>query len=585
MALLLDTFDISSDVKIEVYGSTSFIIGQSKIGGPALIGDQTPVWHPLDCGVTNVEIRRGFTVDQGILPSLEVGSSVIELQGFSVDPQLNPLFQLNAEIRILVQSNPDTAPGYTPIFVGFIDSIQTTYTADGYVNATVEATDWLSKILNITVDDYYVAEAETFDIRVQRVFDQYILPKYPGLAVTTNWFPAYTGSVFPPEPGGTRTTGDILNELVQGEAGMLIASRTGEVYGFGRYYYDNVIINPTYVPPVNSNLILNSALETNLNGWIGNNCNVELSTAQAFQGTKSIKATYTGLNGGPFFGPAGNRMPIEAGYSYTGSMYVKSESLTKKLRVALLWYNAVSGGAKLAETEGELLTISGSSWTRVRATGTAPAGATHVAFTVRPNTTVPAGQVAYFDAALLEEGTILKTWYENEFDEGAPLGVPDWWGFSNVHNESLDHICMGDVATAFGKNEIANEITVALSYDAGTQVIVKNTNSIDALGSLPFGIDLNLDAPAGNPTQYIQSWADDLSLPDGRIRVTNVEWSPIRNDGRLNNSWDWDPGSKIVKVHLAYMSHTIDETYVLSGMTHTITPTTWTMTAELWKGI
>jgi hypothetical protein len=222
---------------------------------------------------------------------------------------------------------------------------------------------------------------------------------------------------------------------------------------------------------------------------------------------------------------------------------------------------------------------------RLSVTGVAPANANYVAFTVNPNTTIPAGQTAYFDGALMEEGSLLRTWYENTVDEGEPLDVPDWWGFSNVHNESLDHICMGDVDTSFGKNEVANEITLDLTYDAGTQVIVRNTSSISALGALPFQASLNLFAPTNNAEQYLQSWADDLSIPDGRLRVTNVQWSPIRRDGRVNNSWDWDPGSKVIKVHINYPSHIIDDTYIVSRLTHNITPDNWIMSAELWKGI
>uniref|UniRef100_UPI0037BEF66A hypothetical protein n=1 Tax=Flavobacterium sp. TaxID=239 RepID=UPI0037BEF66A len=86
------TFRIDEDVKIELYGSTSFIIGESKLGGPALLGDLSPTWHPLTCGVVSVDIDRGFSVNQSILPTLEVGTASIVLSGFAVDPTLNPLF-------------------------------------------------------------------------------------------------------------------------------------------------------------------------------------------------------------------------------------------------------------------------------------------------------------------------------------------------------------------------------------------------------------------------------------------------------------------------------------------------------------
>jgi len=581
----LDVFDIARDVKISVYGTTSFVIGQSRINGPALIGDETPMWHPLECGVSSMVIDKGFSVDQGILANLEVGTARFELQGFAVDPTLNPLFQLNAQVEVKIQANPDTAPGYETIFVGFIDDIQTSYQADGLINVTVEATDWISKIMNVTIDAWERDVAETFDVRVQALFNDYILPVYPNLSVGTNWYPSYTGSVFPPEDRYNITSGELLTELIQGEAGMVVAANSGEVYGFGRYYWDNAIINPTYVPGISTNLIANSSLETGIQGWIGNNCNIEYSTEEAWQGTHSIKATYTGLVGGPYYGPSGSRVPIEEGKTYTASMYVKSTTLTKQLRGTLLWYSALESGTRLSKTDGELTIVNTGDWVRVHVTGTAPAGATHVAFTVNPNTTIPIGQTAYFDAALMEEGTILKSWYENTFDQGEPLDVPEWWGFSNVHNESLDHFCMGDVDTQVGKSDTANEITVSLSYDEGTNVLVRNQSSINYLGTLPYQVSLNLHAPSGTPDQYIQSWADDLSIPDGKTRVNSITWSPIRRDGRLNNSWTLEPGADIAKVHLAFASHTIDETYIVSKISHDISADNWLMTTELWKGI
>ena len=582
----LDVFDISRDVKISVYGTTSFVIGQSKIGGPALIGDETPTWHPLECGVSRLDITKGFSVDQGILANIEVGTANIELQGFAVDPTLNPLFQLNALMEISVQSKPDTAPGYEKIFVGFIDDIQTLYQPDGQINVTVQATDWISKIMNITIDDYNVPVAETFDVRAQRIFNDYILPQYPTLTVATNWYPSYTGSSFPIEDFRFGvTTGELINELIQGEAGMIGVNNAGEAYGFGRYYWDNVILNPTYVPGISTNLISNSSIETGIQGWIGNNCNISWSSAEAWQGTSSIYAEYTGLVGGPYFGPAGSRIPVTEGETYTASMYVKSNTLTKQLRAEIDWWSDLTQGARLAKTQGELTVVNSGDWTRVYVTGTAPAGATHAAFTINPNTTIPVGQDAYFDAALFEEGTIVKTWYENTFDQGEPLDVPDWWGFSNVHNESLDHFCIGDVETQFGKNDVANEITVSLINDDDTKVIARNQSSIDFLGNLPYQVQLNLDFPAGNPEQYLQSWADDLVIPDGRTKVTNIEWSPIRRDGRLNNSWNLEPGIDVTKVHLDYQTHTIDDSYIVSKLTHSITPENWVMGIELWRGV
>lgn len=411
------TFRIDEDVKIELYGSTSFIIGESKLGGPALLGDLSPTWHPLTCGVVSVDIDRGFSVNQSILPTLEVGTASIVLSGFAVDPTLNPLFELNAEIRVLIRPPGETT--YSPIFTGFVDDIQTSYSADGYITTNLQCTDWLSKILNITVDaGAYIAPEENFANRVNRIIDDFILPAYPDIEISPAWFPEYGGSMFPEEFGarGATTTGELLNEVMQGEAGMIVASRTGVVYGFGRYYYDYLM---------------------------------------------------------------------------------------------------------------------------------------------------------------------------DEFDLGT---VGDDFGFSNDHSTSLDHFCMGDIETAFGKNDIANEITARFSSNvdlAGElEIVNRNPVSINAVGSIPFEAELYVAVgPTESEWLYLQSWTDDLVLPDGQVRVKSLTWSPIRRDGLLNNSWDWDPGYAITRVRIEYPSHTIDGKYIVSRLTHSITPENWVMSAELWKGI
>jgi len=412
------TFDISQDIKVELFGSTSFIIGVSRLGGPALLGDLTPTWHPLTCGVVSIDIERGFSVNQSILPTLEVGTARIALSGFDVDPTLNPLFTLNSQIKVSVRAPGETT--YSPIFTGFVDDIQTQYAADGLITTSLECTDWLSKILNVTVaEGAYIAPEENFADRVNRIFDDFVLPEYPDVDISPAWFPLFGGTTFPEEFGDrdVTTTGELLNEVMQGEAGMIVTSRTGVVYGFGRYYYDQLLDQ------------------------------VDLET------------------------------------------------------------------------------------------------------------------------------------------------LSDDYGFSNTHTTSLDHFCMGDVETAFGKNEVANEITLRFSGnvplgDTETAVVTKNQNSINALGNLPFDAELYVAVgPSGSEEAQLQSWADDLVIPDGQVRVRTLTWSPITRTGLLNNSWDWDPGFHIARVRIEYASHTIDDKYIVSRITHNITPENWVMGAELWKGI
>jgi hypothetical protein len=424
------TFKISEDIKIELYGSTSFIIGESQLGGPALLGDLTPTWHPLTCGVVSIDIDRGFSVTQGVLPSLEVGTANIVLSGFDVDPTLNPLFTLDAEVRVLVREPGETE--FSPIFTGFVDDIQTSYSADGYITTNLTCTDWIPKIMNITVPEgAYVAPEEGFAVRANRIIDDFVLSKYPDLEISPSWFPLFGVSAFPQEGDvdtqgspiadtGTRgntTVGELLNEIIQGEAGMIVVSRTGVVFGFGRLYYDELM---------------------------------------------------------------------------------------------------------------------------------------------------------------------------SELDLGT---VGDDFGFSNQHSTSVDHFCMGDIETSGGKSDIVNEVILRFSdtvpFAFGDEVeIVKNQTSINALGSIALEANLYVSIDETDPTYYLKTWAEDLSLPDNaKTYVRSLTWSPIRRDGLLNESWKFDPGYSITRVRIEYPSHSIDDKYIVSRLTHSITPENWVMGATLWRGI
>jgi hypothetical protein len=286
------TFKISEDIKIELYGSTSFIIGQSILGGPALLGDLSPTWHPLTCGVVSVDIERGFSVNQGIVPSLEVGTANIVLSGFDVDPTLNPLFQIDGQIKVLVREPGQT--NFSPIFVGFIDNMETTYESNGLITTTLTCTDWIPKIMNITVPEgAYVAPAEGFSTRVNRVLDDFVLPRYPDIEISPAWFLEFGGSQFPqegdldafgnPEPNtGTRaatTVGDLLNELMQGEAGMIVVSRTGVIYGYGRYYISDYLLEELDLGTVPTSYGFSNVHSTSLDHYCM--ANIETSSGKA----------------------------------------------------------------------------------------------------------------------------------------------------------------------------------------------------------------------------------------------------------------------------------------------------------------
>jgi len=152
---------------------------------------------------------------------------------------------------------------------------------------------------------------------------------------------------------------------------------------------------------VRRNLIANPSIETNITGWLNYASQRVLSTAQAYLGASSLLVTHNGTAAGGVYTPT---IAITGGKAYTVSAYIKDVDSAVQYQAKLTFSGAPVAGSSTTVTSG--------GWTRITATGVAPAVATSVRATFYAVTTPAADTSFYLDAVMLEESSTLGDYFD-----------------------------------------------------------------------------------------------------------------------------------------------------------------------------
>lgn len=147
------------------------------------------------------------------------------------------------------------------------------------------------------------------------------------------------------------------------------------------------------------NLITNSSFETNVNDWTTNGCTFVRDVTQAYDGSASGKATFSG---GSFSHIRTNPTTLIAalpGNVYTGRAFVKADSTSKIFRILIEFYN--SSSVSLGSTNGGNTSDNSSTWTEVVFTSiVAPSTTAYVKMYVIVEN--GASDIHYIDNVILE---------------------------------------------------------------------------------------------------------------------------------------------------------------------------------------
>lgn len=125
---------------------------------------------------------------------------------------------------------------------------------------------------------------------------------------------------------------------------------------------------------------------------------------------------------------------------------------------------------------------------------------------------------------------------------------------------------------------IVSTINAALSWDAGTTSTLTDTDQADLYGNSVLDIAVDL----ANQNQ-LDIWVNYAITLTGQQRIQALSLDGINHkDSELNPVYIMEPGECVlVNVELAGTS--INEKYLISKVTHAITPNTWQTDLELWR--
>jgi hypothetical protein len=152
---------------------------------------------------------------------------------------------------------------------------------------------------------------------------------------------------------------------------------------------------------------------------------------------------------------------------------------------------------------------------------------------------------------------------------------------SNVHSDSYFHICMDAIEFSYDSDAIVNKVKVTEGLTALTSTVT-NSSSITAYGEQSADFEVTFD---NTGLSTLGTWASKVSQAANPKSIKSVSLPVIRRDGTPVIHANIEI-SFPVQIEFAATGYTpVQEIYLVSRITHTITADHWEMTLGLWKGI
>ena len=150
--------------------------------------------------------------------------------------------------------------------------------------------------------------------------------------------------------------------------------------------------------------------------------------------------------------------------------------------------------------------------------------------------------------------------------------------FSSIHSLAADHICMTELVMKADSRDLPNEVIATNS--AGGQLTQRNQDAYDLYGAVSLDVDVPMDDVTG-----LQLWLNRLNLTTTLRRVESLSFDAASRPGQLWYWWQvdrlFDPNIVTYDVNGIVFT----DTYFVTRQIDRITPTSWTISVELWRGI
>ena len=150
--------------------------------------------------------------------------------------------------------------------------------------------------------------------------------------------------------------------------------------------------------------------------------------------------------------------------------------------------------------------------------------------------------------------------------------------FSTIHSTAPDHICMTDLVMRADSRDLPNKITA--TNNMGTVRSITNQDAFDLYGPIPLETTLKIDSTTGT-----DNWLAALDLTTKLRRVESLSFDAISRPGQL---WEWYQVDRLFDPNIiTYDINGISfsEYYFVTQQQDRITPNSWDITLELWRGI
>jgi len=148
-----------------------------------------------------------------------------------------------------------------------------------------------------------------------------------------------------------------------------------------------------------------------------------------------------------------------------------------------------------------------------------------------------------------------------------------------IHQDVTDaHIPPTYINVASSSADIVSTINASLTWDPATIVTVVDTDQADLYGNSTLDIELNLA-----DSDQLSNWAYYALTLTGNQNIKSISVDAIdHRNSQLHNVYEMEP-AECVLVNVQANGINVNENYLISKVTHMITPNTWQTDLELWR--
>ena len=148
-----------------------------------------------------------------------------------------------------------------------------------------------------------------------------------------------------------------------------------------------------------------------------------------------------------------------------------------------------------------------------------------------------------------------------------------------IHQDVTDHhIPPTYINVASSSADIVSTINASLTWDPATVVTVVDTDQADLYGNSTLDIELNLA-----DSDQLSNWAYYALTLTGNQNIKSVSVDALdHRNMKLHPVYEMEP-AECVLVNVQANGINVNENYLISRVTHMITPNTWQTDLELWR--